>query len=118
MDLLDARFKRFQHVYMNLPVDAIEFLDVFQDFLEKSKWKVEELPMMHVNGFVVGITDEECKAKMTERIQKVFPSFLESDIQVFGYIKNVTNVMRMYCVSFRLPADQPIEPTKRKLRTQ
>lgn len=31
--------------------------------------------MMHVNGFVVGIEDDECKGKMAERIAKVLPNF-------------------------------------------
>jgi hypothetical protein len=38
VESLNPKFKRFHHVYMNLPVDAIEFLDVFKGFLLKSNW--------------------------------------------------------------------------------
>lgn len=99
---LDEHFRRFQHVYMNLPVDAIEFLDVFRGFLLKAKWTEDELPMIHVNGFVVAQDEEESKTKMAERIAKILPNFSKDQIIHFGYIKNVTIIMRMYCVSFRL----------------
>jgi hypothetical protein len=40
---------------MNLPVDAIEFLEIFQGFQRKTNHLVfNKLPIIHVNGFVVG----------------------------------------------------------------
>lgn len=39
---------------------------------------------------------------MAERIAKVLPNFTKEQIVHFEHIKNVTVIMRMYCVSFRL----------------
>lgn len=40
---------------MNLPVDAIEFLDVFTNYAHNMK--TAKMPLMHVNCFVVADSD-------------------------------------------------------------
>ena len=51
---------------MNLPVDAIEFLDVLSNY--KEMMKTNKMPLVHVNCFVVANTDEKSKALLGERI--------------------------------------------------
>ena len=89
---------------MNLPVDAIEFLDVLVDY--EKHLKTEKMPLVHVNCFVVADSDEKSKELLTIRIQKVFPSFKGELITQLHHIKNVTVIMRMYCISFRLPLSE------------
>lgn len=52
----------FQHVYMNLPGDAVSFCDVFTGFLLKADqtiWNSANLPLVHVYTFSLGETVEE-----------------------------------------------------------
>jgi len=68
----DLRFRHFDHIFMNLPVDAIEFLDVLRGLLTKSDktiWTEQTLPLVHVYGFVVGEDEVECKEKLVARVQ-------------------------------------------------
>ena len=71
-------FLRFDHCYMNLPVDAVEFLDAFIGLFKEANpliWADKQsgeikLPMIHVYGFT--FEHEEAKAKefFVERIGK------------------------------------------------
>jgi hypothetical protein len=48
---------------MNLPVDALEFLDIFSGFLNNANekfWNLNNLPIVHVYCFATGDTEEEC----------------------------------------------------------
>lgn len=65
----------FNHVYMNLPMDAIEFLDVFiglYKFANKNVYSPENLPMIHVYGFTMESEKEKAREFFVSRIAKVF----------------------------------------------
>ena len=63
----------FNHVYMNLPVLAMNFLDVFKGFTQKTG--KTELPYIHVYGFEKGKDDEELIEQFSKRIVKCLPGF-------------------------------------------
>lgn len=48
---------------MNLPVDAIEFLDVLKDY--GISMNTQKMPLVHVNCFVVADTDAKSKELLT-----------------------------------------------------
>lgn len=85
---------------MNLPVDAIEFLDSLRDYGQKMG--THKMPIVHVNCFVVADSDEKSTDLLVERVNKVLPGFKQEHIVSLHHIKNVTIIMRMYCLSFRL----------------
>ncbi len=60
------------------------------------------MPLIHVNCFVVADSDEKSKQLLGERIGKTLPGFNKDEIIEMSHIKNVTIIMRMYCVTFRL----------------
>jgi len=66
--------------------------------------------------------DEQSMVKMTERIAKILPHFSKDQIFSFHLIKNVTVIMRMYCVSFRLSRldalEEIFEPERKKVKLQ
>lgn len=99
---LPMDYRSPDHIYMNLPVDAIEFLDVLEDY--EKRLETKKMPQVHVNCFVVADSDEKSKELLAARIKKVFPSFEASLISHLHHIKNVTVIMRMYCLSFSLPS--------------
>jgi len=63
---------------MNLPGDAILFLDVFNGFLKKADcniWNTTNLPMIHVYTFESGETLGIVQDKLSERVKDVMPGF-------------------------------------------
>jgi phenylpyruvate tautomerase PptA (4-oxalocrotonate tautomerase family) len=60
------------------------------------------MPMIHVNCFVVADSDEKSSALIVERVGKMLPGFKKEEIVILHHIKNVTVIMRMYCLSFKL----------------
>lgn len=101
---------------MNLPVDNIEFCDVFRGLLKKANsavWNESNLPMIHATGFVIADEDEACKESIADRAREVLPFFKAAHIQHFSIIKNVTATKKMFCVSFRLSIEDALaDPCK------
>lgn len=96
---------------MNLPVLAIDFLDVFAGLLlkgDKTIWNENNLPIIHVYGFVRAKTENDCKELMIKRILKCLPKFQENDIIHFEHTKNINANMRLYRISFRLSKENAL----------
>ena len=110
---IEAKSLKFDHCYMNLPVDAVEFLDAFIGLFVNANpkiwWKDEKdpksliLPMIHVNGFTYEKEKDSALKYFTERIGKAmnYPEF--NQVECFHNIRDVSSTSHMYCTSFRLP---------------
>jgi len=116
--LVPKDFLKFDHCYMNLPVDAVEFLDVFVGVFREANpkvWFKEEsdelslmLPLVHVYGFTVEKEREAALDFFTARIGKALQyasKFKRSDIVCFHNIRDVSGTSHMYSSTFRLPYD-------------
>ena len=105
-------FLKFDHCLMNLPMDAVEFLDCFKgafNRVDDNIWKKSDgrydLPMIHVYGF----TNEESRdLALNYFVQRIgeamdFPAFKASDVVCFHPIRDVSPTSHMYSTSFKLP---------------
>jgi hypothetical protein len=85
---------------MNLPVDAVEFLDVFIGLFNKADpaiWQREDekeilLPLIHVYGFTYEKEREGALQYFTQRIGEAmnFSEFKATDILAFHNIRDVS----------------------------
>jgi tRNA (guanine37-N1)-methyltransferase len=88
------------HVVMNLPATAVEFLDALHGSFSRELWQHRTLPMVHVYAF---LRSEESIEDLRKRIEKALGGALDNDPE-FHSVRDVAPNKRMYCASFRVPA--------------
>ena len=95
---LDDEGIKYDHVLMNLPAIAPEFLNVFRGW----KGDYDRRPMIHVHCFAAKIGgDQEAVARCGRSLGCQLD--LEKDEVHVHEVRNVSPKKNMYCVSFRLP---------------
>ncbi|GAB4828351.1 hypothetical protein Ancab_035348 [Ancistrocladus abbreviatus] len=92
-------WEHVDHVIMNLPASAIQFLDAFRGCIQKKYWK-GLLPWVHCYCFMRSTETEEFIIGEAE-------SALNAKIQnpIFHRVRDVAPNKAMFCLSFRLPED-------------
>ena len=87
-----------QHVIMNLPAIALQFLDVFKDCFSQKESKEFGLPQIYCYCFA---KNENFEESITERVEKHLGA-IPNDLKI-RLVRNVAPYKNMYCVTFKLP---------------
>lgn len=90
-------WEHIDHVIMNLPASAVQFLDAFRGLIQRKYWK-GCLPWIHCYCFIRA-------TETPESIIAVAESALNASIQdaKFHRVRDVAPNKAMFCLSFRLP---------------
>ncbi|CAL9246193.1 unnamed protein product [Arabidopsis halleri] len=90
-------WEHIDHVIMNLPASALQFLDSFSNVIQKKYWK-GPLPLIHCYCFIRA-------SETTEFIIAEAETALKFHIEdpVFHKVRDVAPNKAMFCLSFRLP---------------
>lgn len=96
--------KLFDHVVMNLPASAVQFLDVFKGLLTYNQ-SHPILPMVHCYCFSKA---EDPIEDVKRQAEDVLGVQLGSDCSVY-YVRDVAPKKAMMCLSFRLPVAMAIQ---------
>jgi tRNA (guanine37-N1)-methyltransferase len=91
---------------MNLPLDAVEFLDVFVGAFSRDFWETRTLPKIHVYGFSKATDPELDYSKRIGDILGEVPHPL-----FIHRVRLVAPGKWMLCASFRLPAQVALSKT-------
>ncbi|CAE6076401.1 unnamed protein product [Arabidopsis arenosa] len=90
-------WEHIDHIIMNLPASALQFLDSFSNVIQKKYWK-GPLPLIHCYCFIRA-------SETTEFIIAEAETALKFHIEdpVFHKVRDVAPNKAMFCLSFRLP---------------
>ncbi|XP_071715987.1 tRNA (guanine(37)-N(1))-methyltransferase 2 [Rutidosis leptorrhynchoides] len=92
-------WEHIDHVIMNLPASALQFLDVFRGLIQMKYWK-GSLPWIHCYCFIRSSETQESVILEAE-------SLLNAKIHdpIFHRVRDVAPNKAMYCLSFQLPGE-------------
>jgi len=98
---------KVNHIHMNLPKDAIEFLDVFIGLFKNTKAEIyskESLPIVHVYAFSGSL---DSKGELLERCAKAMglSSFPELYLKDFHNVRDISPRKYVFCISFMVPPE-------------
>lgn len=109
---------KIDHVIMNLPASAPEFLDAFRG------WKLSTFPWIHVHCFAPKPTADDNLSSRNNDVSVIYQKSVERCETALGcqisnpnihVVRNVAPSKNMLCISFRLPIDVADLPeTKRR----
>ncbi|KAK1313169.1 tRNA (guanine(37)-N1)-methyltransferase 2 [Acorus calamus] len=90
-------WEHIDHVIMNLPASALQFLDVFKGLLQRKYWR-GDLPWIHCYCFM-------CSTETKESLIDEAETTLNAKIQdpIFHRVRDVAPNKAMFCLSFWLP---------------
>lgn len=92
--------KYVNHIVMNLPATAVEFLDALNGAFSKDTWGEKQLPMLHVYAFLKA---DETTEDLQARIEKALGGNLDKSSISFHPVRDVAPNKQMFCASFRIP---------------
>ncbi|XP_010535993.1 PREDICTED: tRNA (guanine(37)-N1)-methyltransferase 1 [Tarenaya hassleriana] len=90
-------WEHFDHVVMNLPASALQFLDSFSKVIQKKYWN-GPLPLVHCYCFIRANETREFIVAEAESALK-----FHIDDPIFHRVRDVAPNKAMFCLSFRLP---------------
>ena len=99
---------KVNHIYMNLPKDALEFLDVYKGLFNGCKshiYSYNDLPTIHVYCFAKDLTNS--RQEIIQRIKEAmdYPELNEEEDKIDMHnIRDISPKKYMFCVSFKVPS--------------
>ncbi|KAL1191471.1 tRNA (guanine(37)-N1)-methyltransferase 1 [Cardamine amara subsp. amara] len=90
-------WEHIDHVIMNLPASALQFLDSFSNVIQRKYWK-GPLPLIHCYCFIRASETREFIIAEAETALK-----FHIEDPVFHKVRDVAPNKAMFCLSFRLP---------------
>lgn len=111
MNLLSRRYQNAggsEHIAMNLPALAVEFLDVFCDWMDEEEVKLimKKPPLVHVYCFVKASKHDDAKLMTRELVEGTIGKKLdEGSIKTIHHVRNVAPNKEMMRLSFYLTED-------------
>jgi len=100
----------FDHIVMNLPASAVEFVDAFRGCFPEEVYG-GRMPLVHLYTFLRG-TEEEAIRDARGHVESHLGDVLEEEPEVH-VVRLVAPMKHMLCITFRIPERVGLIPTSR-----